>query len=141
PNGGVILSYGSGGYGFGLLDDGHPFLTKVDVDDVIADFQITDTNFHHLAVTKAGSSVVFFVDGVAHPAPAYNTTYQFTLNAAVGARGDTFRNSFFGLIDEVSIYDRALTSSELQSVFNAGAAGKCPPSVQLSCVTPPSGLV
>jgi hypothetical protein len=32
---------------------------------------------------------------------------------------------FAGLIDEVSIYNRALTASEIQAIFNAGSAGKC----------------
>jgi hypothetical protein len=32
---------------------------------------------------------------------------------------------FKGLIDEVSIYDRALTSAEIQSIYAAGEAGKC----------------
>ena len=32
---------------------------------------------------------------------------------------------FNGLIDEVSIYDRALTNAEIQSIYSAGEAGKC----------------
>ena len=32
---------------------------------------------------------------------------------------------FEGLIDEVSIYDRALTEAEIQSIYSAGEAGKC----------------
>jgi len=36
-------------------------------------------------------------------------------------------NFYRGLLDEVSIYDRALTSNEVVTAFAAGAAGKCPP--------------
>ena len=32
---------------------------------------------------------------------------------------------FAGLIDEIAIYHRALTASEIQAIFNAGSAGKC----------------
>jgi len=32
---------------------------------------------------------------------------------------------FDGLIDEVEIFDRALTQPEIESIYNAGAAGKC----------------
>jgi hypothetical protein len=32
---------------------------------------------------------------------------------------------FKGLIDEVSIYNRALTEAEIQSIYSAGEAGKC----------------
>ena len=30
-----------------------------------------------------------------------------------------------GLLDEVSVYDRALTAAEIQAIFDAGSAGKC----------------
>src|SRR5437667_12414723 len=36
---------------------------------------------------------------------------------------------FVGKMDEVSIYNRALDASEIQAVFNAGAAGTCDPSI------------
>jgi len=37
---------------------------------------------------------------------------------------------FVGQLDEVSIYNRALTASEIQAVFNAGSAGKCEPFIR-----------
>ena len=40
--------------------------------------------------------------------------------------GDFNLNYFWsGLIDEVEIFDRALSAFEIQSIFNAGSAGKC----------------
>jgi len=40
--------------------------------------------------------------------------------------GDFNLNYFWsGLIDEVEIFNRALAASEIQSIFNAGSAGKC----------------
>ena len=33
---------------------------------------------------------------------------------------------FDGLIDEVSVYNRGLTASEIQAIYNAGVNGKCP---------------
>ncbi len=46
---------------------------------------------------------------------------------------------FRGFIDEVSVYNRALSQSEVQAIFNAGSAGKCKPSVPavLSDITYP----
>jgi hypothetical protein len=41
-----------------------------------------------------------------------------------------------GLIDEVEIYDRALTAQEVQAIYNAGSAGKCKGGVP-SDSTPP----
>src|SRR4051812_44801101 len=34
--------------------------------------------------------------------------------------------SYTGLLDEVAIYDHPLTQAELQAIYNAGSAGKCP---------------
>ena len=32
-----------------------------------------------------------------------------------------------GLIDDLSIYNRALAQTEIEAIFKAGATGKCPP--------------
>src|ERR1035437_5420494 len=47
---------------------------------------------------------------------------------------------FIGDIDEIALYNRALSQAEIQSIANAGGAGKCVP-VATTCVTPPSGIV
>src|SRR5205814_6680636 len=49
--------------------------------------------------------------------------------------------SFLGLIDEVSVYNRALSATDVASIFTAGAAGKCPPVSEPQCFRPPSGLI
>ena len=126
-----LFGFGSQGYGFGIHGPnsengslGTLFLTENDVDEVDTIASITDTNFHHVAVTKSGLTVVFYVDGVAYPAGTTGDTYQFTTPAAIGARGDTLAGSFYGAIDEMSIYNRSLLASEILGIFNAGAAGK-----------------
>jgi hypothetical protein len=45
---------------------------------------------------------------------------------------------FTGLIDEVSLYNRALTAGEIQSIYNAGSAGKCIPAIPLITSQPTS---
>src|SRR5262249_43040873 len=55
----------------------------------------------------------------------YGSTFVFASAAAVGARGDNLGNSFLGIVDETSIYNRALSASEIQAIYNAESAGKC----------------
>ena len=44
----------------------------------------------------------------------------------IGNVNDGFNNfPFTGDIDEISLYNRALTAAEIQSIYNAGSAGKC----------------
>lgn len=125
--GGVFFSYGLNGYGFIIEQATNRIgLTKIGVSAVYSNLTITDTNFHHVAVTKSGNQVTFYVDGVADTPITYNTTFTFTTNAAIGARGDNdVRNAFFGSIDELSIYNRSLAASEIQAIVAAGSAGKC----------------
>ena len=129
--GGTFFAYGAGGYGF-LIDQAtnRLALTKVGVSNVLAPtLPITDTNFHHVAVTKSGSQVIFYVDGVATAPATYSETFAFNTDAAIGARGDNdARNAFFGDIDELEIFDRALTAGEIQGIFAADSGGKCKPS-------------
>jgi hypothetical protein len=91
---------------------------------------LTDTNtFHHVAVTKTGSQVVFCIDGVAESVEPYDPGFVFGGPMVIGAVGGNYNyaGSFYGAIDEVSIYDRALATNEIQAIYNAGSAGKCVP--------------
>lgn len=134
----AILQYGRGGYGILLctvsgqsscnpVRNGSISLTKVDFSNVsVSNFP--DTDWHHVAVTKSGSAVVMYLDGVASLAPSYDPGFFFSSSLAIGIRTDvpSARGSAFrGLIDEVEVYDRALGAPEIQAVFNAGTAGKC----------------
>jgi hypothetical protein len=135
-----IIAYGNGGYGFALVDDGRMFLGVVGVSAVFSSNSVTDTNWHHVAVTKSAGTVVFYVDGVGSVAPAYNPTFTFGSPVGIGARGDNLQNSLYGAIDELSVYDRALTAGDLQAIYNAGSAGKCPPPPP-PCSPLPSNIV
>jgi hypothetical protein len=121
-----------------MNDAGTLFLTKVDIDNVTTAVSITDTSFHHVVATKSGTTVVFYIDGIGYPAPPYSTTYTFTTSAAIGARGDNLVNSFYGTIDEVSVYGRALSAAEIQGLYNASVSGKCPTVFPPTIITQPA---
>lgn len=127
-----FFCYGIAGYAFGFLDDGRLFLSRVGIDQTQTAVAVTDTNFHHLAVTKSGTTVVFYIDGIAYPVPPYITTYTFSTPAAIGARGDDLSSSIFGTIDDLAIFNRPLSAAEIQQIYAAGAAGKC------GMLTPPA---
>jgi hypothetical protein len=131
---GFIFGYGRGGYCFAMISDGRLTLSRVDVDGVATAPLVTDTNWHHLAVTLSGTNAVFYVDGAPQASPPYvhaapytfdNGTCACTAAAAIGSRGDARGGTFFGMIDELAIYNRPLSAGEIQAVYSAGAAGKC----------------
>ncbi|HSW15566.1 MAG TPA: LamG domain-containing protein [Solimonas sp.] len=98
---------------------------------------VTPGTWYHVALTSDGSTARFYVNGVEQAsgaAASYVPSPQFRIGAAFCCAGDAFA----GLVDEVEVHDRALTAAEVQSIYEAGDAGKC--SFQL-CATPAPGLL
>ncbi len=133
---GIFFAFGQNGYAF-LIDQatGKLGLSLVGQSQVLTpNFAITDTNWHHVAVTisgppfTGGTQTIFYLDGVADTPTGYAPQYSFPTNAAIGSRGDgQTDNIFFGAIDELSIYDRALSAAQIAAIFAADTAGKCKP--------------
>lgn len=122
---GVIFGYGDGGYSVYMSSSGSLYFGKLGEIAYATSAVVTDTAFHHVALTKNGSAIIFYVDGTAHPGPTFNPVFTFTTEAAIGARGDNIDNSFLGRIDELSVYSRALSMIEIQAIYAAGSEGKC----------------
>jgi hypothetical protein len=62
----------------------------------------------------------------------------------IGNHGGTFHQfPFNGLIDEMGIYNQALSAAQIAAIASAGSAGKCPSTNPplVTCVNPPTGLV
>jgi hypothetical protein len=85
-------------------------------------FTFTSTNqWYHVAMVREAGTLKFYVNGVQTPQThtiAPTTPTQFRIGSQNGVR------FFNGLVDEATIYNRALSQSEIQSVYNAGIAGK-----------------
>jgi hypothetical protein len=97
---------------------------------------IADLEWHHCAVVArhGDSDVKFYVDGVFQPTTHFEgagtvNLYPSTQPLLIGAQIDPPIANYFSktLVDELSIYNRALGSNEIVSVFLAGNAGKCAP--------------
>ena len=125
-SGGFFFASDTGGYGFGLLDDGRLMLSQVGLSFVPSSRGITETtNWHHVAVTKSGTKVVFYLDGAA--ITSTNLAGQFVFNRpfALGGLGGQVRNIFLGDIDDLSIFSRPLSAAEITGIYDAGSRGKC----------------
>jgi len=84
----------------------------------------TDGQWHHGAVAKSGGSYTLYLDGDAEGSFPSGTA----VNAAdllIGARRDTGNTgsafAMNGDVDEVAIFDRALTATEIFDLYNSGA--------------------
>jgi len=90
--------------------------------------------WQHVALTydKASGIAAIHLNGVALEQYVGSFTPRTSFNLVMGAR-TTFGSAsnpsdkFSGQMDEWSLYNRALTQAEIQSIDNAGSAGKCSP--------------
>src|SRR6266853_679638 len=93
----------------------------------------------HLAATFDGETVRLYVNG-AEVASQAQTTPLATTTGTLQIGGDSYPNEFFaGRIDEVRIYNRALSAAEIQTDMNT-AVGGTPPSPDTAAPSTPAGL-
>ena len=85
----------------------------------------TDRWYHVAAVMDSHNAVTFYVDGsrrgtVTHNAPANADTDDALLIGATTAAGSaSISEQFNGLIDEVAVFDHALSEAEIQALMTA----------------------
>jgi len=108
---------------------------------------VTSNVFQHVALTydKTTGEATIYCNGAVVARQALGgftplTTFDLYLGRRVsGAPGDLA--TFSGLMDEAAIYNRALSKTEIQSIFNASDAGKCAPPPPAVCTPVPTGAV
>jgi len=128
-------SYGTGinpdgTLGFGLCPDGTGGSTTIAIQSPTP---IPANQWTHFVDTYDGSSVKMYINGQLQAQAAYNLgIFPGNDAVAIGATvGGGFPGQssaeFAGRIDEIAVYNRALTASEIQAIYDAGSAGKCAP--------------
>jgi adhesin/invasin len=105
------------------------FLSDGTFADILSSVDVLDGNFHHLTATWDGSVTRFYVDAVL-AGTAFNSTpanNSRAVNIGFTWGGGTPRRFFRGTADELRVFNRALSQSEIQSIVAAGSAGNCHP--------------
>jgi hypothetical protein len=94
---------------------------------------IWDEQYHLLTGTYDGSQVEIYVDGLLSGVTAYSGVIKYDLSPSrdlniggyVGCPPGPNNFSFAGDIDDVQIYDRALTANEIAAIYSASTDGTC----------------
>ena len=115
---------------------------------IISAYEVISTNsWQHVALTynKTSGNAVLYVNGTmvaSNTLGSFVPQTTFPLNLGRRTVLETgYNDTFNGLVDELSLYSRALSQSEILAIYNAGAAGKCslttnpPPAAPVPVIT------
>jgi hypothetical protein len=102
---------------------------------------VASNQWTHVVGTYDGTALRIYENGVQVNSGSLNGPILQSTNALNIGRDPSETNRLFnGLIDEPSVYNRALASNEIAAIYQAGSAGKCttpaPP-----CAAVPAGIV
>lgn len=81
---------------------------------------ITLNRWQHVASVFNGSTVTLYVNGVAVSTQAQPAPTASTASLGIGIRPADSLRGFDGIIDEVRIYNRALSDSEMKQLYGMG---------------------
>ncbi len=93
-----------------------------------------DFSWHHYAYVRQGNQHIIYADGFdfgwesfTNP-PASSAGLPLTIGAQYNNSPSSttdYRRFFGGEVDEIGVYNRALSEAEIQNIYNAGSDGKC----------------
>lgn len=86
----------------------------------------TDGSWHHYVLTRTAGSIAWFVDGsVAGTSGSHPNSVGAAVETHIGTRGDSEvgggqTQNWQGNVDDIRIYNRALSASEIKALYNGG---------------------
>lgn len=104
------------------------FRNGASADLVIGAVTVADNTWHHIVGLRNGTNVLLYVDGSADGSATdnnYNCSNSLDFHLGADSAG-ALNFKFNGQIDEVGIWNRALSSTEITELYNAGAGKQYP---------------
>jgi hypothetical protein len=87
---------------------------------------VTTGAWHHIAVTRSATSATGYLDGVAKTTTTWSGAVSSTSTAAtLGATAGTASHYFNGVMDEVAVYARALSATQIANRVAWATASTC----------------
>ncbi len=131
---GYTFFVGSGVLGFEMADGATTVVCN-------AGSGLNDSTWHFVAVTvdrDDPAGLKLYIDGLPLPGTCNPMPIGSMANAEaflIGARPSLLPGALWwrGRLDEIEIFRRALSATEIHELYVAGGAGKCPPEVPTAC--------
>jgi hypothetical protein len=83
--------------------------------------------WYHVSATIDGTTARLYVNGNLEASGTTAANYTPHSNFRIGSVSCCAGDNFGGLVDEIGVYNRALTATEISSIYSAGSSGKCRP--------------
>ncbi len=119
---------GQRGYSFWIRDNKLAFvLARVDPDyipgtgGVVGDTELNDNNWHHVVGVRDGNYMKIYTDGQFVNSFDGAADFNFSSTGSLQIGQETvpgYESPYYGKIDEVRIYNRALSDTEIQALYN-----------------------
>ncbi|MDP8231025.1 MAG: LamG domain-containing protein [Candidatus Gorgyraea atricola] len=108
---GIMVNLSSDKIGTYVYDSANVF---IDCDTTL------DTSWHHYAVTQDGTTIKMYRDGLLQDSYTYQNAVPDSNPLRIGAQSKSLERYFNGRIDDIRIYDYALTQSQVSWLYNKG---------------------
>lgn len=153
-----VISIPSGGHG-GIVEKwsgsgGYPFVIRYAVDSPTvhthtaiydgtnnpgpqSDKDLIDGAFHQIVLIKSDNSILLYIDGQLENSVADTTTGSIQNSSVVYVGRRLASNRYFnGVIDDIKIYNRALSETEIQNLYNGGGSPGTAPEATIDSIAP-----
>lgn len=126
----ILSSTNTGDWSFGInataAGVGRSMMTKISQVDAPAGPTVDQNTWKLLTVVytygPAPSTVAYYLDGVLAASTSWNHSGQGAFTPAIKRIGSRAASGYFrGAIDDLRVYDRALSAAEITSMYAAGA--------------------
>ena len=128
-NDSYILAVNTSAGGNALLvglkkDTGYPIVCEINtIIDITGATGATDQQWNHIDYSKTGYTGTIYLNGVSQGTHgAYHSMYsshQWTIGGEYDSQ--VLGNEFVGMVDEVAVWDDALTEVEVNTLYNSGS--------------------
>lgn len=120
-----IMSIDDGGFDFSLLIQDNNFAVFTGNQSWVPPNQVVyPFEWQHLAVVFTPTNMEFYRNGIRYSLGS-GAVYGGSNSRFNIGRNPVFGEYFQGMIDEVSIYNRALSELEIQQIYASANSGKC----------------
>ena len=106
----------------------------------VSNTPLTLNNWHHLVMTYNGANIKLYVDGILSATQSHTAAMNIAGNSGISIGESNQANGYWGhtdgKLDDIAIWNRALTQAEITTLYNGTNPTTCLPSY-----VPTNGLV